>query len=156
MAEYKEYIYNKISQIPIHPSRVRDSIAVFITDAGFERMKNDPEYEKWVLDILRKDFAVFDPWAERCGGSFIIHRFGETESEYRGESWRKDIVGGKSRYDKTAEESFWERRKKRKKRIEEIDKQKRELEKLDQKIALTRESYRDFLEGKRAAFLTHR
>lgn len=160
MAEYKEYIYDKISRIPIHPSRYRDSIAVFITDAGFERMKNDPAYENWVLDVLRKDFSFYDPWADRCGGSFVIHRFGETESEYHAESWRKDISGGKSRYDKTAEESFWERRRRRKKRIEEImrqrEKQKRELKKLDQKLALTRESYRDFLEGKEDTFLTHR
>ncbi len=47
MVEYKQYIYNKISQIPMHPTRAGESISVTISEAGFEAMKNDPEYEAW-------------------------------------------------------------------------------------------------------------
>ena len=43
MVEYKQYIYNKISQIPMHPTRAGESISVTISEAGFEAMKNDPE-----------------------------------------------------------------------------------------------------------------
>lgn len=50
MVEYKQYIYNKISQIPMHPTRAGESISVTISEAGFEAMKNDPEYEAWVLN----------------------------------------------------------------------------------------------------------
>lgn len=53
MVEYKQYIYNKISQIPMHPTRAGESISVTISEAGFEAMKNDPEYEAWVLMICR-------------------------------------------------------------------------------------------------------
>lgn len=53
MVEYKQYIYNKISQIPMHPTRAGESISVTISEAGFEAMKNDPEYEAWVLNDCR-------------------------------------------------------------------------------------------------------
>ena len=36
MVEYKQYIYNKISQIPMHPTRAGESISVTISEAGFE------------------------------------------------------------------------------------------------------------------------
>ena len=42
MVEYKQYIYSKISQIPMHPTRAGESISVTISEAGFEAMKNDP------------------------------------------------------------------------------------------------------------------
>ena len=53
MVEYKQYIYNKISQIPMHPTRAGESISVTISEAGFEAMKNNPEYEAWVLNDLQ-------------------------------------------------------------------------------------------------------
>ena len=53
MEEYKQYIYNKISKIPMHPTRAGESISVTISEAGFEAMKNDPEYEAWVLNDLQ-------------------------------------------------------------------------------------------------------
>ena len=40
MEEYKQYIYNKISQIPMHPTRAGESISVTISEAGFEAMKH--------------------------------------------------------------------------------------------------------------------
>ena len=54
MVEYKQYIYNKISQIPMHPTRAGESISVTISEVGFEAMKNDPEYEAWekVINII--------------------------------------------------------------------------------------------------------
>lgn len=51
MVEYKQYIYNKISQIPMHPTRAGESISVTISEAGFEAMKNDPEYEAYSMGI---------------------------------------------------------------------------------------------------------
>ena len=45
MDEYKQYIHEKISQIPMHPTRMSESISIHISEAGFEAMKNDPEYE---------------------------------------------------------------------------------------------------------------
>lgn len=62
MEEYKQYIYGKILQITMNPSNmhgsisINDSISFNISEAGFETMKNDSEYEKWVLDDLQKKF----------------------------------------------------------------------------------------------------
>lgn len=162
MEEYKEYIYDEISKLRLHPSRMYDSIAVQITDAGFEQMKNDPEYEKWVLGKLREDFAVRDPWSGMCGGSFTIHHFGAAKEEYHGEGWRMGFQGGKGKsyFDKKAEDSFWERRMKRKKQLKEFwekqDQKRRALEELDKKVDLTWENYVDFLTGEKDIFMNMR
>ena len=88
MTEYKLYLYEKISALPVHPWNLQDYVAVFISDDGLEAMKNDPEYEAWVLDCLRKNFQACDPWGARCGGKFVIFHFGATKEECRVESWR--------------------------------------------------------------------
>ena len=52
MVEYKQYIYNKISQIPMHPTRAGESISVTISEAGFEAMKNDLGEKKVIAENL--------------------------------------------------------------------------------------------------------
>lgn len=147
LEEYKQYIYQKISQIPIHPSQHMMSAAVHITDAGFEAMRNDEEYEKWVLDVLRRNFGMNDPWAEVCGESFSVHRFGATREEYRGDKWYTGFRGGRGRsvYEKEAEESFWEKRRKRHKKYmklqEEMAIEKKILEHVYQEAAVRRGDY---------------
>ncbi len=55
--------HDKISQVLMHPSRMQESISINISEAGFEAMKNDPEYEAWVLNDLRTEWAQPDRWA---------------------------------------------------------------------------------------------
>ncbi len=118
LEEYKQYIYQKISALPMHPSQAMSSVSIHITDEGFEAMKKDPSYEKWVLDTLRANFAFNDPWTGVCGGSFSVHRFGKTKEEYRGQGWYMGYQNGKasSIFDEESEESFWEKRVKRHKK----------------------------------------
>lgn len=120
LEQYKNYIHNKISQIPLHPSQRMNSISIHISDEGFEAMQKDPEYEKWVIDRLKYDFGFNDPWANLCGGSYIVHYFGATKEEYHGHSWYQGYQNGKaeSLFDTKAKDSFWERRVRRKKRME--------------------------------------
>lgn len=127
MEEYKSYIYDKIAALPMHPSNMQDSISVHISDEGFEAMKNDPEYEKWVLDSLKNNFMSNDPWSGVCGGKFSVFYFGATKEEYRGESWRLGFRNGRgeSIFQEKSKDSFWERRKKRR---EELLAQLEELE----------------------------
>ncbi|MCM1134559.1 MAG: hypothetical protein NC400_03195 [Clostridium sp.] len=147
LEKYKQYIYQKISQIPIHPSQQAMSAAVHITDAGFEAMRKDPEYEKWVLDVLRQNFGASDPWAGVCGESFSVHRFGATPEEYRGDKWYTGFRGGKgsSLFDTEAEDSFWEKRRKRHKKYiklqQEIADKKKTLEHVYQEAAVRRGDY---------------
>lgn len=112
MDEYKVYIREKIYRIPVNPSQALNSVAVDITEEGFEAMKNDPEYEEWVMSGLRADFASYDPWSSLCGGHYVVHHFGASREEYRGESWYPEYQGGsgKSMFESRAEKSFWERR----------------------------------------------
>lgn len=119
--QYKQYIYDKISQIPIHPSQRLNSIAVHISDSGFEAMQNNPEYEKWVLDTLAYNFGFHDPWANLCGGSYAVHTFGATKEHYHGEGWFKGYQNGRGQtlFDQKAKDSFWERRVRHKKLLKE-------------------------------------
>lgn len=60
---------DRISQIPMHPTRMSESISINISGAGFEAMKNDPEYEAWVLNDLRTGWAQPDRWNSFCSCS---------------------------------------------------------------------------------------
>ena len=134
MEEYKQYIYDKISQMTMNPSRMQDTISINISEAGFKAMKNDPEYEKWVLDYLQKDFNCYNPWTATNGGCYCVKYIGATKEEYRGESWYAGYQNGKgtSLYDEKSQDSFWERRAERRQRLEE------EYEELLEKRALAK------------------
>ena len=142
--EYRKYIHYQISQIPMHPSQAMSSVSVHISDEGFEAMQKDPDYEKWVLDVLRRNLAFCDPWTDVCGGSFTIHRFGASKEEYRGDGWYTGYMGGKGSllFDYEAQESFWERRAKRfRKQIEqqqEREEKKETMQRVRQEAALRR------------------
>lgn len=131
LEEYKKYIYDKIASIPMHPSQSKNSVSVYITDAGFEAMKNDPEYEAWVLDTLRRDFSCNDPWGAMGSGKYVFHTFGATREEYRGHSFAKEDPNAARRRKK--EESFWEKR-----RLRQKKRQKEYYEELMKKRALIR------------------
>lgn len=121
MEEYKQYIYDKISSLPMDPSHMQDNISIHISEAGFEAMKNDPEYEKWVLDWLEKDFMTYNPWTSVCGGHYCVKYIGASPEEYRGEGWYAGYQNGKGRslYNEKSKDSFWERRIEREKRLRE-------------------------------------
>lgn len=146
-AEYKQYIYNKISQIPLHPSQKLCSISITITDEGFAAMQKDPEYEKWVLDTLKSNFGFYNPWTEICGGSFSVHHFGAAKEEYHGESWYMGYRGGKGSalFDEEAEEGFWVKRAKRLKKYlkqqQEIADENKIMKRIYREAAIRRGDY---------------
>lgn len=137
MEEYKTYIHDKISQIPMHPSRMHESISINISEAGFEAMKNDPEYEEWVLNDLRTGWAQPDRWSGVCGGAYSTIYYGATKEECHAEMWSAGYQNGsgKSLFDSKAKDSFWERRVEQKKRIEEQVKEQQEKKTLAKKLA---------------------
>ncbi len=152
LEEYKQYIHMKISQIPMHPSQILRSVAIHITDEGFQAMQKDPKYEKWVMDTLKYDFGRYDPWANVCGGSFTIHYFGASKAEYHGESWYTGFQGGKGRalFETEAEESFWEKRAKRHKKYikeqQEIHYQKEIMKRVYREAAIRRGDYENMFD----------
>ena len=87
MEQYKQHIAQKIKQLPMHPSRRNDCISVTISEEGYRAMKNDPEYEAWVLDNLR---AVWSQPGFSFNGStrtYIDIYIGATKEECRSSSW---------------------------------------------------------------------
>lgn len=144
MEEYKQYIHDKISQIPMHPSRMSESISINISEAGFEAMKNDPEYEAWVLNDLRTGWAQPDRWAGICGGAYSTIYYGATKEECHAEMWSAGYQNGsgKSLFDSKAKDSFWERRAERKKQMEA------RIKKQQEKKRIQKEAYSDLVLAK--------
>lgn len=150
MVEYKQYIYNKISQIPMHPTRAGESISVTISEAGFEAMKNDPEYEAWVLNDLQVGWSQPDKWSGICGGAFSTIYYGASKEECHAEMWSAGYNngnGGKIFNDKS-KNSFWERRIENKKRIENQVKKQQEKKRIQKKQA-ERTAYEEYAQNKR-------
>lgn len=57
--EYKQYICNKVSSLPISHSRRACSSGVLIfKEEAFESMKNNPDYEDEVMNMLQEDFSA--------------------------------------------------------------------------------------------------
>ena len=87
MEEYKQYITQKIRQIPVHPSRRNEFISVHISEEGYAAMKNDPAYEAWVLNDLRST------WSQPCfcfGSGDRVYTsiyYGATKEERRSDTW---------------------------------------------------------------------
>lgn len=83
-------------------------------------MKNDPEYEAWVLNDLRTGWAQPDRWSGVCGGAYSTIYYGATKEECHAEMWSAGYQNGsgKSLFDGRAKDSFWERRTEQKRRTE--------------------------------------
>lgn len=137
MEEYKQYIYNKISQIPMHPTRASESISITISEAGFEAMKNDPEYEAWVLNDLQVGWSQADSWSGICGGAFSTIYYGASKEECHAEKWSAGYNNGNGSkiFDDKSQNSFWKRRIENKKRIENQVKKQQEIERIQKNQA---------------------
>lgn len=112
MEEYKQHIYDKISAIPIDPSLTWWHWNIEITDSGFEAMKNDPEYEEYVLNAIRVNFSAVDRYHS---ANYCILHFGAAKEEARSMSFGM----GNPSIPQDREQTFWERRAEQKKRREE-------------------------------------
>jgi len=93
MDEYKSYIRGVLNDLPMHSTRENSTAAVIISNAGWERMKNDPTYENFVINEVAKDFISEDPWDALGSNSCTIYRFSDNESKYSKDEWGKDFPG---------------------------------------------------------------
>ncbi|MCI9209943.1 MAG: hypothetical protein HFI83_04555 [Eubacterium sp.] len=115
MEEYKRYFYALLDTIPCDPSRVNDQTMISITDAGWEQMKQDPDYEAWILGYFVEDRSVRNPFYGWGGntGMFITEHFGASIEEHHGEGFTKTDT---KKTKKDDEESWWSMRHKRMKK----------------------------------------
>ncbi|MBD5548702.1 MAG: hypothetical protein HDQ97_15160 [Lachnospiraceae bacterium] len=58
LEEYKEHFNEKMNSLYIHPSQKNRNEVIDITNAAYERMKTDPEYEQKVLNAIATNWAV--------------------------------------------------------------------------------------------------
>lgn len=131
MEEYKQYLHDKISQIPLDPSQSDWIWNIQITEEGFEAMKNDPKYEEHVLNIIRTNFSFYDPWHSK---NWSVLHFGATDAESYGESY-----GMGNKFEMKPKDTFWERR------LEKKKKMKKQLDKFVEKRKLQEKEWQETL-----------
>lgn len=94
MEEYKNYISWLMGSVPFDASRPYDEETVFISDAGWEQMKNDPKYEAWVLGYTVENRSVRDPFfGFGSVGCYCVEHFGASIEEHHGEGFSKAYGG---------------------------------------------------------------
>lgn len=118
MEEYKCFINGLLNSIPFHATRVYDREMISISDAGWEQMKNDPDYEAWVLGYTSENRSVRNPFFgwQGASGNCYIEKFGASIEEHIGQSVGTSGSGSGADHVKN-EKSWWE---KRRERMEEL------------------------------------
>ncbi len=112
MDEYKAFFKKLMDRVPFDSSQMNNTEIWSITEEGWEQMKNDPDYEAWVLGYTVENRSVHFPFQ---ASNLCIEKFGASIDEHLGQSIPKNAEGTK----KTgkAEESWWY---KRHKKIQEL------------------------------------
>ena len=111
MEEYKDFINGLMNSIPFDATRIYDREIVSISDAGWEQMKNDPDYEAWVLGYTVENRSVRNPFffCSGASGSVYVEKFGASIEEHLGQDIGKSGPG--SSFDNVKnEKSWWEKR----------------------------------------------
>ena len=115
--EYKQWVMNQLSQIP-ESGWVRSTFSsgsIVIKEEAFERMKNDPEYENYVLNRVRSAYSVQGLPVGSNNVSFDV--IGASPEECYGYAGPVGKSGSETANDG---ESWWE---KRHERMEELMKE---------------------------------
>lgn len=105
LEEYKRYICNKISDLPVSASaRMNCHGTLILKEEAFVSMQKDPAYEKQVLQMLSEGFQVQYPFYAPNIGYQVI---GGSAEECYGEALP---MGSSSSGRSGQEKSWWERR----------------------------------------------
>lgn len=152
MEEYRTYIYALIDQIPYDATRPNDTSFISISDSGWEQMRNDPDYEAWIIGYLVEDRSVRNPfygWGNDAG-SIISEHFGASINEHHGKSFNKAAFKTDTSKNDNDEEDWWIKRHKRMKKLlqEQVE---RTIRKDAAQKAAARDEYarRQYLNSKR-------
>ncbi len=111
MEEYRSFINGLLNSIPFDATRVYDREITSISDAGWEQMKNDPDYEAWVLGYTAENRSVRNPFFGWPGasGNVYVEKFGASIEEHIGQSVGTSGPGSSPGNIKN-EKSWWEKR----------------------------------------------
>lgn len=134
MVEYKRFITWLLNSIPFDSTRIYDKEITSISEEGWGQMKNDPDYEAWVLGYTVQNRSVRNPFFGWPGasGSFYVEKFGASIEEHMGQS-----LGPTGPITSTStnkkEKSWWEKRQERMK-----ENMERQIEKAREKALAER------------------
>lgn len=118
MEEYKRFFTVLMDSIPRDASQKNDVEFWSITEKGWEQMKNDPDYEAWVLGYTVENRSVYIPFASWPGYSpnVCTEKFGDSIEQHIGQTVPINR-GGSKKTDDSDEESWWVKRQKRLKEL---------------------------------------
>lgn len=141
MEEYKRFIKGLLNSIPFDATRIYDKEIISISDAGWKQMKNDPDYEAWVLGYTVENRSVRNPFFGWMGatGDFYVEKFGASIEEHIGQSIGKFNPAGRSNPVKK-KKSWWEKRQEKMEELMEEQIQKA-IKKAQAKRVLEQEYY---------------
>lgn len=113
MEEYKQWFLNEMSRIPVSGWYQSTCVggALIITEECFERMKKDPEWEKTVLDMIRRMYSSGGIMGTKMIGYQVI---GATLKQCHGEGIP---VMERPRPSVAKEKTWWEKRCERMKKL---------------------------------------
>ncbi len=120
MEEYKKFFTALMDSIPFDASQRGNVEFWSISEKGWEQMKNDPEYEAWVLGYTSENRSVYIPFASWPGysPSICTEKFGDSIEQHIGQSVPTD--SGSSKKTENEEESWWSKRHKKLKELMEL------------------------------------
>jgi hypothetical protein len=115
MDEYKQWFMNEMSGMPVSGWYRSTCVGgtLTITEECFERMKNDPEWEKTVLGMIRNMYSSTGLMGSKMIGNQVI---GSTPEQCYGEGIP---VKDASPLSESNEESWWEKRHERMEKLME-------------------------------------
>ena len=126
MAEYQEYIWEKIDSFPFSPTRPYDEQTIKISEKCWNRMKDDPEYEDKMMNIIKDGRQYPDPFfgMGSCGAYEVLDFDGGEGclSHTFSKNFGGSKLGASNQFDKESAGAFWSnRRKQTKERYKESE-----------------------------------
>ena len=136
MDEYKQWFMNEMSQMPVSGWYRSTCVGgtLTITEECFERMKNDPEWEKTVLGMVRNMYSSTGLMGSKMIGNQVI---GATPEQCYGEGIP---VKDDSPLNTDNEKSWWEKRHERMEKLME-EQEKEALKRVHARKAAVQEDY---------------
>ena len=121
MAEYQEYIWEKIDSFPFSPTRPYDEQTIKISEKCWNRMKDDPEYEDKMMNIIKDGRQYPDPFfgMGSCGAYEVLDFDGGEGclSHTFSKNFGGSNLGASNQFDKESEGAFWSNRRKQMKEL---------------------------------------
>ena len=88
MEEYKSYIGSLIDKTPVDISQSSTETSIVISDEAWETMKDDPDFEAYVIGGLEYNFTFRNPWmVPPRVKRYEVMQIGVPMENYRASSW---------------------------------------------------------------------